>query len=377
MKVGTISLNINAPDFNYGAILHSWAFQKYLKTLDIVTSTEIVDYTMPKLEGQNLQYPFIEDLKGMHIRKCLHDLKVWKLYQSRYYKFQSFIKAEMQISKTKYVQKTLESAELNYDCIICESDVIWSPGFSGGHFDRTFFLALKSMSNMKRIAYAPSMADGDLTKIQEDELKKLLVYPQYISCRESYEKNILEKYTNKHVTHVMDPVFLMDKEDYNSICEKKMINREYILLYLPVDDNAALRKHALEYARLHDLKILEICTNLKSYEVDDITCIGDASIGEFLSAIKYAEMVFTNSFHAICFSIIFNTQFYAFSRAYAGKVKDICATFDLQERYFADDFFCERKPIDYSTVNVIREDLIKKSKNWLMSALLKDNKDSQ
>lgn len=39
MKVGTISLNINAPDFNYGAMLHSWAFQQFLKKLDCVDYT--------------------------------------------------------------------------------------------------------------------------------------------------------------------------------------------------------------------------------------------------------------------------------------------------------------------------------------------------
>ena len=53
----------------------------------------------------------------------------------------------MQTSKIKYVQSKLETAKLNYDCVICESDVIWSPGFSGGHFDKSFFLALESMSN--------------------------------------------------------------------------------------------------------------------------------------------------------------------------------------------------------------------------------------
>lgn len=372
MKIGTISLNINAPDFNYGAILHSWAFQNYLKRLDIVTYTEIIDYTMPTLEGQNLQYPFFQDLMEGHLKRCIYDLKVWNLYQSRYRKFQSFIKNEMQTSKIKYVQSKLETAKLNYDCIICESDVIWSPGFSGGHFDKSFFLALESMSNMKRIAYAPSMSDGDLTENQKNELKKLLIYPQYISCRESYEKNILEKYTDKKVTHVMDPVFLLNSQDYNAICGKKLTNQRYLLLYLPVDDNPALRKHALLYATSHNLRIIEISTHLKNYKTENGMCIGDAGIGDFLSAIKYADVVFTNSFHAICFSIIFNTQFYAFSRAYAGKVKDICDVFGLQERYFEDNSFCEKSPIDYSSINVIKEKLTAKSEKWLISALMEE-----
>lgn len=374
MKIGTISLNINAPDFNYGAILHSWAFQRYLKMLDVTTSTEIIDYTMPILEGQNLHYPFLYDLKKKRPKRCLRELISWRVYQTRYKKFQSFIKRELQTSKIKYVQKSLEMATLDYDCIICESDVIWSPGFSGGHFDRSFFLALKSMSQMKRIAYAPSMANGDLTEAQKAELKELLTYPQYISCRESYEKCILEKYTDKEVTYVMDPVFLLDREEYDRICPPPH-KKKYLFLYLPVDDNLSLRKSATDYANSHNLDIIEINTYLKNYKRDNIICIGDAGIEEFLSAIKYADVVFTNSFHAICFSVIFNVQFYAFSRAYAGKVKDICEVLGLSKRYFPDDHFEEQPPIDYAKVNMVKDRLVEKSRMWLQSALEKiDNK---
>ena len=80
-------------------------------------------------------------------------------------------------------------------------------------------------------------------------------------------------------------------------------------------------------------------------------------------------MVFTNSFHAICFSILFEVQFYAFSRSCAGKVKDICDTFGLQDRYFEDDNFVECGNIDYSELNKKRKNLSIQSQNWLISAL--------
>ena len=51
MKVGTLSLNINTDDLNYGAMLHSWAFQQVLKQQECVQSTEIIDYTTKILEG--------------------------------------------------------------------------------------------------------------------------------------------------------------------------------------------------------------------------------------------------------------------------------------------------------------------------------------
>lgn len=369
MRVGTISLNINAPDFNYGAMLHSWAFQQYLKQQSNVEYTEIIDYTMPILEGQNLKYPIKEAITGLHLKSLIYHLKNRSMYQSRYRKFERFIKTNICKSGKKYTQATLNVAKLDYDCIICESDVIWAPGFSGGHFDRSFFLALDSMKGMRRIAYAPSMSNGNLNAEQEKELRELLQYPEYISCRESYEKEILEKYTNKPVSHVLDPVLLLDADSYKGICAPKLLKEKYLLLYLPVDDNENLRTYAQRYAKQHSLKILEISTKLKSYEDDQRKCIGDAGIEEFLSAIKCADVVFTNSFHAICFSILFNIEFYAFSRAYAGKVEDICKTFDLENRFFADDNFIEQKPINYMKVNEKYNRLKQQSMEWLEKAM--------
>jgi len=369
MKIGTISLNINAPDFNYGAILHSWAFQQFLKKLDYVEYTEIIDYTIPLLEGQNLKYPIRTALKGLHARSVLYYLKNCVTYQKRFRKFEEFILNNIYKSDKKYIQSTLNQAKLDYDCVICESDVIWSPGFLGGHFDKSFFLALDSMKDMKKIAYAPSMSDGTLNLEQEKELEKLLKYPEYISCRESYEKIILEKYTDKPITHVLDPVLLLDAKEYDTICADKIVKEPYILLYLPVDDNKNLRFYAKKYAISNKLKILEISTKLKSYNKGNVSCIGSAGVEDFISAIKYADVIFTNSFHAICFSIIFKVQFYAFSRAYAGKVRDICKTFGLENRFFEDNEFRQQSSINYKLVYERYEKLKIKSLEWLKKSL--------
>ena len=369
MKIGTISLNINAPDFNYGAVLHSWAFQQFLKEQECVDYTEIIDYTMPKLENQSLKYPILSNLRNKHFRSLLRCLRHYCRYRKRYKKFQAFIAKNISKSATQFIQSTLNSAKLNYDCVICESDVIWSPGFSGGHFDKSFFLALDSMRYLTRIAYAPSMADGDLNSEQERELRELLNYPQYISCRETYEKEILEKYTDKPVTHVLDPVMLLDASQYMKICAERLGDKPYVLLYLPVDDNYELRRAAEIYAYKYGLKIVEISTHLKAERGKTGVCYGSAGIEEFLSAIRYADVVFTNSFHAICFSIIFHVQFYAFSRTYAGKVRDICDVFHLKHRYFEDRAFKETEPIDYSIVDKTKERLVSQSKTWILSIL--------
>jgi hypothetical protein len=162
---------------------------------------------------------------------------------------------------------------------------------------------------------------------------------------------------------------LLEEKDYDIICAERLLEKQYLLLYLPVNDNEKLRKHADEYAKKYDLEILEISTKLKAYKQGNFICVGDAGVEDFLSAIKNANIVFTNSFHAICFSIIFNVQFYAFSRAFAGKVRDICEVFELTDRFFPDDDFVEKHPIDFEQINKTHNELKCKSAAWLRKSI--------
>ena len=367
VKIGTISLNINTDDFNYGAMLHSWAFQKYLmKNKNYYV--EIIDYVTPHLEKLDYSRPVISNLKAKRRLSAAKDAVFYFPYKQRYKKFQKFIKNHMITSKEKYTQKKLNDAKLDYDILVCESDVIWYPGCFKGNYDPSFFLALDSMKGKKRIAYSPSMSSLKYVEKKKDELKELLTNLDHISCRETYEIDVLQELTDKKVTHVMDPVFLLEPEDYDEITGKRIIKDKYLLLYLPVNDNRELRKSAKKYAKEHGLKILEISTKLYPNFIGQKT-LTHAGIEEFLSCIRNADMVFTNSFHAICFSVLFNKEFYAFTRHLNGKVEDICKTLGLMDRYLQDNKVKEDKKINYNKVNKKVVELRKKSQDWINNAI--------
>ena len=94
-------------------------------------------------------------------------------------------------------------------------------------------------------------------------------------------------------------------EEYDKITDTRLLKEQYILLYLPVNDNKKLRKKAKEYAKENGYKILEISTKLLKKNTELHKTLPAAGIEEFLSSIKNAECIFTNSLHAVCFSIIF------------------------------------------------------------------------
>ncbi len=161
----------------------------------------------------------------------------------------------------------------------------------------------------------------------------------------------------------------MDKEDYLKLINTKpKTKRRYILLYLPVDYNNDVIVAAKKYAKQHRLKLVEFNSNFKRNIFRN--CNLDAGIEDFLSAIYYADCIFTNSFHAICFSIIFKKEFYVFSRAKGIKLNDILSILNLTNRYFNKDekFICQPK-IDYNYVDKNLKAYIEFSKNWITKQL--------
>lgn len=370
MKIGTISLNIHTHDLNYGAVLHSWAFQQYLMKHDFV-DTEVIDYTTPMLWGKNLKYPTLELLKEKKIKAAIVSAVRWFSHARRYDKFEAFVKDNFRLSEQKYSLENLDKANLSYNTVVCESDVIWSPGFFEGEFDPAFFLHLQSMNGKKKIAYSPSMANGGLNKYQEEKICGWTQDFSAISARESYTAEYLKKLLKRDVEWVLDPVFLLDAEDYDRIASKRLIDESYLLLYFPLEHNVNIIKRAKEYAKMHNLKVVE----LSRFPWDKLShkTITDAGIEEFLSLIKYSEMVFSNSFHAVCFAAIYQKQFIGFSRKTGLKIKDICERLGVPDHFVqAESMNLNASTIDYHKVNEILEKEIAFSKEFIEKSILCD-----
>jgi len=186
-----------------------------------------------------------------------------------------------------------------------------------------------------------------------------------ISVRESYAQEFLNKFGIKAET-VIDAVFLLEKKDYLPIISDRFKNKKYVLLYLPAQDNEKLRLDARTYAKNKGLELIEINNKVVSKK----GLIGDAGVEDFLSAIFYADSVFTNSFHALCFSAIFHKNFYIYSRLASGKLTDFCKILGLENRFINDDkLYNELPPIDYDLLDNRIDAYRLFSQKWLLDSL--------
>ena len=367
MKLGIISINLHTRRLNYGAVLHTWAFQQLMLRRGDVDGCEVIDYLPDgRKEGNPWTY-FIRKKRGNPV-KLLGALLITPGFVRRYRRFQDFFNRNMRVSKESYTRQQLEDRRLPYDALVFESDVIWSPGYFNGHFDPVFFGAPAGMRPIPKIAYSASMGQADLTPAQAEELRELLKLPEYISMRETYASQIVRGLTDKPVMDVVDPVLLADPADFDAITAPRPVQGRYLLAYYTVNPEAWMLRRVDEYAKAHGLKVVEVSI-FTHHKLKHKTYTA-AGIGQFMALIRNAEAVFSNSLHGTCLSLLYHREFYAMEHGNGGrKYRDLCGKFNLSDRYIRTGDALSAAPIDWAKVDKARAGYREASLAWLDEAL--------
>ena len=139
-----------------------------------------------------------------------------------------------------------------------------------------------------------------------------------VSVRETDAVDIVSPLSPVKVMCTLDPTLLLEKEEWYDVCAERQVEEDYIFYYFLGKDGpeAAL---AEEYARKTGLKIAGIPNSARDFtKTESITYdheVMDASPAEFLSLIRHAKVVLTDSFHATVFANIFGKEYFAFPRA--------------------------------------------------------------
>ncbi len=169
---------------------------------------------------------------------------------------------------------------------------------------------------MKKISYAASLGTDSLTAEEKAQLKKDLMGFDAISVREKSAVKLLENLTDVNVVQCLDSTLLLSKKDWEYITSERIIPKDYLFCYF-LGNNTRARELAIDFARRRGLQVVNIAYYCDKYKrIDDFGDIKlyDISPSGFLSLIKFAKFIFTDSFHACVFSQMFEKNFYAFKR---------------------------------------------------------------
>lgn len=303
MKIGILTFQ-NA--HNYGALLQAYALKKYLEEKGF--EVEFINYINAKIEENYLKKPKNNvKIGGFRSAKKWFKTQINLLYGKTHYiekwnKFNDFIHTYLVNEPEQYEIEKLDVQK--YDFILFGSDQIWNPNLTNG-FDGVYFGEFKTKA--KKIAYAASLGKANLSS---DELKyfgKLLENFDFISVREDELRKYIKKELGMNVKMVLDPTLLADKSIYDNFL-KPVPYKKYIFQYTLMD-NPELDKIVEEIAKRKNLQIIEVRYQENFFRKKGLQ-ISNAGIQDFLSLLKGADFVVTNSFHGTIFSILFQKDFY-------------------------------------------------------------------
>lgn len=280
---------------NYGAVWQSYALKDYLQSKG--SEVKIVEFIPERVKRVYSLNPFSFPF---HTRYFIQQLIGVPKRLKQYSLFEGFIRKELGCKRrwadNRYLEQLMDS-----DVLICGSDQVWNNDITGNISD--YYFDTGNLTG-KKISYAASFGKSKLDDYQIECIRKYLDLFAQVSIREEDGKQEILDNSSQNPAIVADPVFLLEKRKWEMLADMVPSRSDnYILFYSLRDDNELVKKTEA-FAKQVGLKIVVIHPTCyrQSIKGEQLYNVGPY---EFLSLIKGAKVVSTNSFHATAFSMIF------------------------------------------------------------------------
>lgn len=353
-KVGIITFH---GSHNYGAMLQAYALQETCNELG--TESSIIDFRTDEMINDYAIWKKSTDIRT--IAKNMLQLLRYFSNRRKYNKFENFIKEYMRLTRRYSTLEQLMSNPPKMDVYITGSDQVWN---GRGKLKTAYFLPF-GCSGVHKISYAASLGDS-LPKVEyEKEIKKYLQNLDAVSVREEMATEYIAELTGKSAVVLCDPVLLLSRYKWESLCrDNNRMSEPYVFCYY-LGETGEMQEIIEKIKRITNLKVVTVCDSIKSgIKCDKVYY--DAGPLDFLSFIKNAEFVITNSFHGTAFSILFEKPFYAVKRNQSSqRIMSLLKLFGLNDRYIATYREIQNLDIDYSNAEQIRHTLAKRAMLYL------------
>lgn len=234
-------------------------------------------------------------------------------------------------------------------------------------------------ASKKRIMISGSIGSWDgTTKNQEEHeyLKYLLERFDYVSTREKYAQDVFYKKFNINSDWLNDPVFYLEKQDFIDLTEG--INQDYsnnIMQYIlyPSEKTQQVVDYYKKKLNKNVVKF-EGNKKVKIHSNND-----NKSVEHWIKAILQSELIITDSFHCVAFSLIFNKPFVCIKNPHAtGRFLSLFEFLginiplieSIEDLIYADLFY------DINNINVKLENIKDSALNTIYNQLLIQKKEN-
>lgn len=322
---------------NYGAVLTAYALVELLKDKF-------------NLQGINLNNKNIEYL---NTQKNIKNITPFK---------------DKYINFTDFCSKYTDFKNLNnvFNTFIVGSDQIFRAGCLGKYLYQ-YYLDFVDLDK-KKISFSASFGVDKEQFLKEtpkhviEKVKRSLQLFDFVSVRENSGVEICRDVFNVKAEWIIDPVFIIDKLKYEELTTKATEDYAEKIVSYVLDTSKEYDNAYKHFEQKYNTQVIK-------------TANSDLTIENWLSAIKNCKFLITDSFHGMCFAIIFNKPFICLSNKKRGAtrfesvlellgIENLCIS-KINEIYDKDCIF---KP-DYDIVNQKIEQEAKKGIDFLEKAL--------
>lgn len=333
-------LNFHWENVNFGALLTSYALNKYLTNAGYYVRN--IDYR-PSFD--------------------------WIENEPENAAFDTFRKKHIPVTPRYSSESNLSELNAGISTFIVGSDQVWRPAFIKN--DKAAFFFTFARSDKKRIAYAASFGTCNLglSKDELDEYRAMLAVFDSISIREQSGVSICKE-MGVEATQVLDPVFLLPREHWEQLANQSTRKCEDdAIIYYTIDEGI-------------EANILESIKSTKELAGHDnvINITYNLSIEDWLFYIKNSKFFITDSFHGSCFAILFNKPFICVNPNHSTqtRMESLFSSLGIKDRLYSnfnDVPFHEllHSAIDYGTSNKLLETLRRASEKVLIDAIEDDS----
>ena len=289
--------------YNYGASLQAFALQTVLRKMGY--DSEIINFEPLRFKASR-EMITLRPTRLKEVIKIVTRIPYWHSLRERQRMYDDYTQNVLKTSPLYRSEKEVEEHATDYDCIICGSDQIWNLSQDDAPAANPLFF-LNFPKHQRRISYAASF--GKWVKeapLHEDVFLPWLKQFDAISVREQSGVDYLRS-VGIDCEISLDPTVLLDKEDYDSVCADRLIKEKYILMFGWIT-NQDLIDTAKKASKVLKLPVYNIVPPPRAMfcGIDRKLDVGPK---EFLSMIKHAEFVVTNSFHGTAFSTTFEKPY--------------------------------------------------------------------
>jgi hypothetical protein len=344
MRIGILTMLTNS--VNYGGVLQAYALVRAVKNLMGDCEIEQICFERSPESAPGVsktkKTPNISTLARSLIHKIVYfrqNRNLRRFLATKNKKrdiFKTFVDSYVPHTEKTYDQYSINL--LKEDAVIVGSDQVWNFSFA----DSVYLLDFVSKDQYK-MSYAAGMSNKNLGVSQREALRTSLSSFDAISVREESSVPLLSSIIGKGVVWALDPTLLLNEADWEEICAPRQIDCGYVFCYF-LGKLGISRTSIRTFAKKRGLKIVTMPFSASSACQDgnfgDVR-LYDAGPSEFLSCIKYADYIFTDSFHASVFAHLYKKDFFVFDRAGEPGMSD--RVYSLVKLFGTEARFCDGK----------------------------------